>query len=96
MARWCLAVSHARLVERFVIEGLVHLVMNRLIGNLFTVFFQLADSGVTRIAVGGFHLLVGRFRGRNLAVGARNIRNLIANLANHLSGLQAFLLLSLC
>ncbi|MCC7581035.1 hypothetical protein H8V75_20515, partial [Enterobacter roggenkampii] len=37
-------------------------------------------------------LLVGRFRGRNLAVGARNIRNLIADLANHLRGLQAFLL----
>ncbi|HCK7163159.1 TPA: hypothetical protein N0X11_004945, partial [Enterobacter roggenkampii] len=72
--------------------GLVHLVMNRLIGNLFTDFFQLADGGVTRIAASGFHLLVGRFRGRNLAVSARNIRNLIADLANHLRGLQAFLL----
>ena len=66
--------------------------MNRLIGNLFTVFFQLADGGVTRIAARGFHLLVGRFRGRNLAVSARNIRNLIADFANHLRGLQAFLL----
>lgn len=43
-------------------------------------------------AASGFHLLVGRFRGRNLAVGARNIRNLIADIANHLRGLQAFLL----